>query len=178
MKLDAVRRAMKPPAPPHEQIAAMVAGMVAVAMRDAQQQLSAILEQEIGAYMKGAGETIFASVAAESGKSVGAVNKNSAEMVARLESLAESLNGAVERIISDYRSGHKDLRAAVSAESGSIKKSIPKPVDVDLSAVLSDLQWIKTVVALEKPPVETPKKEWTFTVERDRNGFIQEVKAN
>jgi hypothetical protein len=81
----------------------------------------------------------------------------------------------MEPIVAAVRSAVLSMREVVKAESNALRNSIPKPqklpvMDVDLSPVLDDLQWLKSVIALQK-------KEWIFTVERDRQGFIETVKA-
>lgn len=69
----------------------------------------------------------------------------------------------------------------LKAEGRATRNSMPKmPDKVDLSQVLADLQWLKTVIALDqKKDVEEEEiqKKWFFTIERDHNGFIKSIRA-
>jgi len=69
----------------------------------------------------------------------------------------------------------------MATEGRTTRNSMPKmPDKVDLSQVLYDLQWIKTVIALDqKEDVKEveKKQEWVFTIERDRQGFIKTIRA-
>ena len=71
----------------------------------------------------------------------------------------------------------------MAAEGMMTRNSMPKmaaPEKVDLSQVLNDLQWLKTVVSLDRQKdaaEETKNKSWVFTIERDRQGFIKTIRA-
>jgi len=69
----------------------------------------------------------------------------------------------------------------MKVEGRATRNSMPKmPDKVDLSQVLADLQWLKTVIALDQKDdakEEEVQKKWFFTIERDHNGFIKTIRA-
>lgn len=154
-----------------------IASMVAMALQDVRIQVAGIVNQEVGAILNAATEST-GRIASESGKSAGSAVQASVKAVnARLDALSGEMNAAISKVVEAHKASRDEIRAAVAAESGATRRAIPKAEKVDLSAVLADLQWLKTVVALEKPEVEPPKKEWTFHVERDSHGYIKQIRA-
>lgn len=87
-------------------------------------------------------------------------------VLAKLEQIAAGLNRCMEMM---------------RAEGRATRSSMPMPKEVDLSTVLSDLQWIKTMIALDQRQdvveKEPPKKSWNFDIKRDKYGFISSIKA-
>ena len=80
----------------------------------------------------------------------------------------------------------RDCMETMASEGKMTRKAMPKAPEMpkmpDMQPLLDDLQWLKTFMALKKDPVmpviPERKEEWTFTIERDRQGFIKTIKAS
>lgn len=88
-------------------------------------------------------------------------------VLARIESVSAQLQRCMDMMV---------------AEGNATRNSMPKipaPEKVDLSGVYADLQWLKSVVALDRKEdvQEVRKTSWNFIVQRDGNGFIKSIKA-
>lgn len=178
----ALQRQPSAPAVDFGSIRDQVAAMVAVALSDVRKQVAEALAAEV-AKMHGSLQSAIKGVAAD-------LQTHSAgshvDVTKRLDDVAAKLSKAVEQGIAKASQGYSDLRGVVAAESDKVRRSmpsIPKQVEVDLSGVFDDLQWIKTFLAMKKdpeppkpaPPAKMPKG---YKVVRSRiTGLVERMEA-